>query len=452
MPDWPIQDAGYGGKASPTQFWDIEDEKVRIGPRRRTIPPESPDLEMLRPARDKAGRAFPGEFVYSPVDGEALTPPPTVLDAEMAADGALLVRMDAASLLSAEPSEFPVPATEAVHAGTRRPLGLIGDLAEGKLFRWSGASGAWREIADVPRGAPLRSLRRPAATASGFVYAAEAGAVAVTRPGPELWQEAVPSPSRAMAVSPAAARAGGAVVLARATGGGLRLLLWSPDEAWSERSLAGEIGDGTGSFSPPGAGPDSDGLFWAHDNGLIMVDPAAETSVLPWPDKFAPETGAAPVVTRQAVYQLGAADKEPAWAQLSHGGAEVQIVPAPAARTTPVEGGFAGAEGWSPSPGGESDDGLRLPEGCVGRELIRFDDGVLFLAIKDNGLWVEALAGHRQVRQVRLVLARRDGRLIDLTPVQRCGRVDQVEALLLPDGVAVVGLKPGAALMWRRPG
>ncbi len=453
MTEWCFDAAG---DVSPRQAWDLASGSVLAGAARTVVKPEDPDFELLRPSFGHGGRVFPGEFAYSPDDGAALLRPAGQL-VRVGRDNLPTTKWSTKAVFAEHERLVACPAGVATHAGDPA-TGLICNLTAGVAYRWSSKAEAWRETAPVPAVPRATALNRPGAIAGGFAYVGTEGGVAVLRPGHAGWQTDVKSPDRRRPLAPVTRLpGGGAAILAKTFAAGkLRLLVWSTEaQSWSDHPLQGEAGGGEEVYGE-GLVLADDVIAWSRTSSLFKVATKERTAVsLAWPTGFTPLL-AVPVCVgglgERGLYQLGQFEERPTWAFAPMGGGKIELASADSA-ATPFNDGFLDAAGFHETPGDVTEAGMKLPSGCVGKPLARLRDGVLFLAIKaGENLWMDALAQTRRARWVSLIVATASGEIQKVGPEVRCGRVDGVQAVLLDNHLAVLGLHRGYADVWRVQG
>jgi hypothetical protein len=444
MSEWLFEAAGEGGTASPEQFWDLADGTVRVGAERVVVTPDDRDFELLRPSRDKNGRYFPGKFAFSPDDGQLLEPPDRQL--RLSVTGIPAVADSAKDFFAHEAVFVVVPSGDAAYAGDPA-IALICDLATGSANRWSASQSQWLETPPLPLLGGSETLRKPAWTANGFVYAGEECAAAIVNPGSAKWQQSVASPAGLQMLTPAISHGTGAAALARKDGS-LYQLVWTTE--WRMLPLSGDAPHADAKFSPMVSA--NGGLAGVVDEIMFEITPDHHLVRRDWPPGFAPNTGCAPHPVAGGLYVMGAnREYEPAWAFMPAGGGAPKMlgsqVPA-----TPFRSGFLTEEGWAATPGANVRTGFRLPPNIVGKPLLSFDDAALFLGIDAGSLWPQALCGERRRWRTRLLLASSDGTVRELGQEWKLDRLSRVEAVAFGDTIAILGLQRGQALAWRKDG
>ena len=444
MAEWLFEAAGEGGTASPRQAWDLQHGTVSVVSGREpvVIAFDNPDFDLLRAARDKNGNWFPGAFSYSPNDGGALERPHQPVPLSVGFDELPRLARPGAGYFS-NPQFEAVPGNDVAFAG-EPALSLLCDFAGGKVFRWT-ARRRWSAPLSIPAQNAAAPLRRPVSTADGFVYATGDRAVAVVHPGSASWQRTSLSPPGAVPVTRPVSTARGALLLAR-VGDNLCVLEWTLEKDWTKTDLPAEgIGE-TGEFG--GVAAAQGGLVGLCGQRPFLITADRRFVWREMPGGFLPASDATPFFTMGGVYFVGTAatSGRGAWASLANGRgvADLLTVEMP---FSPVQDGFVGEAGWFAQPVPGATSGYRLPPGWAGIPLLKFDDAILFLGIDAGMLWSDAIARSRRRWTTRLILSGADGTVRELFE-SRLDRLSRVQACMVGNAVAVVGLQEGEALLF----
>ena len=445
MSEWVFEAAGAGGTASPAQYWDIESRSVRVGPERIEIKPDDVDFELLRPAVDSAGSPFPGRFSWSPDDGSALIRPREYIKVRAGPDGLPEFDCRSTDVFVADPKRIHVPGGKAVLAGNPS-IGLICDFERGSVYRWSERLEGWRAIAPLPVPAGFAPCGVSACTPVGFAFAGAGRAAAVLWPGPKTWQHVELSPAEFEILSPAIGLGEDAVLLARA-GANLALLRWSAAGHWQTDPITVE---GLQEMSKPVyLRPAAAGLIGANGGRAFQITADLRFLLRDWPDGFSLAADSLVFWGETGIWGLGRSGGVAGWAAAASGRNAPKFYPCEEP-VTPFRGGFIASDGLSKTPLEGAAGGYRLPRNCVGRPLALFADALLMLSVEAGSLWAEALGGTRRRWRVRLVLAAKDSAVRDVGAEWRLDRLDEVAALPMPQGVAILGTSVDEALVWKK--
>lgn len=473
MADWPLDNAEAGLAAPGRQTWRVEGAGATPDRVEAVLGEASVALDLGAPMQarlaallggrvDGHGRAWPGSFRHSPIDGAPLAPALPEAQPWGAPSGgeAGLPQTDAVASLD--------PASRADHLAPTQALLFVAG-APAALYALRTALGVLEVC--LPRGgapSPEDWVRLGVVARAGVELPAWSAAVAVgrfgfaapTAAGPVFVRlPRLPATAGALDAAPAGARSVGGVAAAGdrwlapvRAGEGLALLA-RPD-AWSAPWSYVEV-DAAPAWpepsSPAGAlaAPVADGrddVFWVGEAGHLAWSPAeGRAAWTAWPGLFRALPTARPWRSGDGVLWQQGVEPAPegprlAFRPLRHGAASAEV--------RPVRNPHFSAGAWTyatsdrparwlrPWDREVEDEQLRTPEGAFLAPLLGFDDRggdpfTLLAEIGGEGAHAGALIRGEQPGLVRAALKQHRSRapVEDLGAAFRIGRLDDMSVV-----------------------